>query len=47
MSRDEKEGHILDLVLAGQKIDAIKAARELYGYDLANAKRLVEGLVEN
>jgi hypothetical protein len=47
MSRDEKEGHILDLVLAGQKIDAINAARELYGYELANAKRLDEGLVEN
>jgi len=31
----------------GRKFDAIKAARELYGYDLADAKRLVEGLVEN
>jgi hypothetical protein len=47
MSLDEKESHILDLVLAGQKIDAIKAARELYGYDLADAKRMVEGLTEN
>jgi ribosomal protein L7/L12 len=36
-----------DLVLAGQRINAIKAAGELCGYDLADAKRLVEGLVEN
>lgn len=46
MSRDEKEAHILDLVQSGNKISAIAAARELYGYDLAAAKDFVEGLVE-
>jgi hypothetical protein len=46
MTTDEKENHILDLVLAGQKIDAIKAARAVYGYDLAQAKKMVEGLTE-
>jgi len=46
MTTGEKENHILDLVLAGQKIDAIKAARSVYGYDLAQAKKMVEGLME-
>lgn len=46
MSRDEKEAHILDLVQSGNKISAIAAARELYGYDLAAAKDFVEGLTE-
>ena len=46
MTTDEKENHILDLALAGQKIDAIKAARAVYGYDLAQAKKMVEGLME-
>jgi len=46
MTREQKETHILDLLLAGQKVDAIKAAREVYGYDLATARKLVEELVE-
>ncbi len=40
----EREEHILDLLLAGDKIGAIKAAREVYGCDLTEAKRLVEEL---
>lgn len=47
MTAAEKESHILDLILAGQKMDAIKAAREVYGFDIAAAKRMVEGLAEN
>lgn len=47
MTQDEKESHILDLALAGQKIDAIKAAREVYGYGLAEAKHFVDGLTRN
>jgi hypothetical protein len=38
------ESQILDLALAGKKIDAIKLARERYGYGLAEAKAFVEGL---
>ena len=44
MTRDEQESHILDLAHAGQTIAAIKAAREVYGYGLAEAKQFVEGL---
>ena len=44
MARDAQESHILDLALAGQKIAAIKAAREVYGFGLAEAKHFVEGL---
>ena len=40
----EQEEHILDLLLAGDKIGAIKAARQVYGCDLTEAKRLVEEL---
>ena len=44
MSQDEREDHILALAGAGDKIAAIKAARQVYGYDLTEAKRLVEEL---
>jgi hypothetical protein len=38
------ETEILELALAGQKIDAVALARQRYGYDLAQAKRFVEAL---
>ena len=38
------ESAILELALAGQKIEAIKLARLHYGYELAEAKAFVEGL---
>lgn len=40
----QQEEHILDLLLAGDKIGAIKAARRVYGCDLSEAKRLVDEL---
>ena len=40
----EREDHVLDLLLAGDRIGAIKAAREVYGCDLTEAKRLVDEL---
>ena len=45
MSQSEREDHILALAGAGDKIAAIKAAREVYGCDLTEAKNLVEGLL--
>lgn len=41
---EQMENEILDLALAGRKIDAIALARQRYGYDLAQAKQFVEGL---
>jgi hypothetical protein len=38
------ETDILELALAGRKIDAIAMARQRYGYDLKQAKDFVEGL---
>jgi|SRR5688500_2545154 len=38
------ETDILDLTLAGRKIDAIGLARQRYGYDLTTAKDFVESL---
>jgi hypothetical protein len=40
------EDEILALAQSGKKIDAIRLARERYGYDLAKAKDFVEGLVQ-
>jgi len=40
----EIEDEILDLARKGQKIEAIRLARERYGYDLTRAKDFVEGL---
>lgn len=44
MSQSEREDHILTLAGAGEKIAAIKAARQVYDCDLTEAKRLVEEL---
>ena len=44
MSRDEKEDHVLALAAAGDTFAAIKAAREVYGFDLKDAKAFVEEL---
>ena len=44
MSRDQREDHVLALAAAGDDIAAIKAAREVYGLDLTEAKRLVDEL---
>jgi hypothetical protein len=41
---EQIETDILDLALAGRKIDAIALARQRYGYDLTQAKQFVEGL---
>ena len=46
MSQSEREDHILALAGAGDKFAAIKAAREVFGYDLTKAKRLVEELTD-
>jgi hypothetical protein len=45
MSPAEKEDHVLALAQAGQTIDAVKAAREHYGYDLTEAKQRVDALL--
>ena len=44
MSADEREDHILALAQAGQTIAAVKAARQVYGCGLTEAKRLVAEL---
>jgi hypothetical protein len=44
MTGDEKEAHVLALVEAGDSIGAIKAAREVYGMDLTDAKQFIDGL---
>jgi hypothetical protein len=40
----QMENDILELALAGRKIDAIALARTRYGYNLTQAKEFVEGL---
>ena len=45
LSRAEQEAHLLELIESGETINAIAAARRLYGYDLAAAKDFVEQLV--
>ena len=40
----EDEYKILELVQVGEKIQAIKLAREVYGFDLKEAKEFVEEL---
>jgi hypothetical protein len=42
---NEMENDIQELALGGRKIDAIRLARTRYGYDLAQAKEFVEGLL--
>jgi hypothetical protein len=43
-SREEQERRLKELAETGQTIAAIRIARELYSYDLAQARALVEGL---
>jgi ribosomal protein L7/L12 len=45
MRREQQEQRLLQLAQAGQKIAAIKIARELYGYDLTQGRAFVEDLV--
>jgi hypothetical protein len=42
---NEMENDIQEMALAGREIDAIRLARERYGYDLTQAKEFVEGLL--
>ncbi len=44
LSRQEQEKHLLELIDAGQTLDAIYIVRKLYAYDLAEARDFVEGL---
>jgi hypothetical protein len=44
LSREEQEKRLLELAETGQTIAAIHMARELYSYDLAQARAFVEGL---
>ena len=44
MSQSEREDHILALAGAGDRIAAIKAAREVYDCNLTEARRLVDEL---
>jgi ribosomal protein L7/L12 len=44
LSRSEQESRLLAQAESGDKIGAIATARQLYGYDLAQAKKFVEGL---
>lgn len=45
LSFADQEDHILGLALSGKTIAAVAAARELYGCDITEAKKLVEGMV--
>ena len=47
MSRLEQDDHILDLVLAGDKMGAIRVARRYRGCSLTEAKALVESLIRS
>jgi len=44
MDRKQQEERLLQLAQAGDKIAAIKIARNLYGYDLRAARDFVEDL---
>lgn len=44
LSRKEQEDRLLELLDAGQTIDAVYIARKLYGYNLPEARDFVEGL---
>jgi hypothetical protein len=46
-SAEEKQDRLRALIQRGQVIDAIQAARRLYGCDLAEAKRMVDRLIED
>jgi ribosomal protein L7/L12 len=45
LGRAQQEERLLELAQAGQKIAAIKIARELYGYDLAQGRAFVADLL--
>lgn len=44
LQREEQESRLLELAENGQLLDAVRLARTIYGYDLSEAKRFVEGL---
>ncbi len=44
LQREEQESRLLELAENGQLLDAVRLARMIYGYDLSEAKRFVEGL---
>jgi len=44
LQREEQESRLLELAENGQLLDAVRLARLIYGYDLSEAKRFVEGL---
>ena len=44
LSRYEQEAHLLELIDAGQTIDAIYIARKLYSYNLPQARDYIESL---
>jgi hypothetical protein len=44
LARHEQESRLLELAEHGQVMDAVRLARSLYGYDLAEAKLFVESL---
>ena len=41
----EREGRIIELVESGDTIAAVRLARDVYGYDLTEAKMFVDGLM--
>lgn len=45
LSRPEQERRLLELAERGETLAAVAIARTLYGYDIAEAKRFVDGLV--
>jgi hypothetical protein len=44
LSREQQEKRLLELIDAGQTIDAVYIVRKLYSLDLTQAKRFVDGL---
>lgn len=46
LSREKQEEQLLELAESGQTMAAIKIARELYSYDLTEAKAFVDGLLD-
>lgn len=44
MVQHEQESRLLELTESGRIMDAIRLARSLYGYDLTQARRFVDGL---
>ena len=44
VQQHEQESRLLELTENGQMLDAVRLARSLYGYDLTQATRFIEGL---